>query len=151
MGRCGDERHPGPAGRDLPYVHIEDLIGAGHPLRPIKRMVDAALASMSRTFKAACSAVGRPGIPPETLLKALLLQCLYTVRSERELWRPLRTGLLFRWFLDLQRSDEMLDHPVFNHNRQRLSEHGLMQEFFDQVVRQAVDAGLTSDRVRSGR
>ena len=125
--------------------NVEDLIGADHPLRPIKRMVDAALASMSRTFKAAYSGVGRPGIPPETLLKALLLQCLYTIRSERELCRRLRTDLLFRWFLDLQPSDEVFDHSVFAHNRERLSEHGITHKFFDQVVKQAIQAGLTSD------
>ena len=125
--------------------NVEDLIEAGHPLRPIKRMVDRALSDMSRTFKAAYSHVGRPGIPPETLLKALLLQCLYTVRSERELCRRLKTDLLFRWFLDLQPSDDVFDHSVFTHNRDRLGEHGITQKFFDQVVKQAIDAGLTSD------
>ena len=125
--------------------NVEDLIEAGHPLRPIKRMVDRALSDMSRTFKAAYSDRGRPGIPPETLLKALLLQCLYTVRSERELCRRLKTDLLFRWFLDLQPSDDVFDHSVFTHNRDRLGEHGITQKFFDQVVKQAIDAGLTSD------
>lgn len=125
--------------------NVEDLIEAGHPLRPIKRMVDRALAGMSRTFQAAYSEVGRPGVPPETLLKALLLQCLYTVRSERELCRRLKTDLLFRWFLDLQPSDEVFDHSVFTHNRERLCEHGITQKFFDQVVKQAIEAGLASD------
>jgi transposase len=125
--------------------NVEDLIEAGHPLRAIKRMVDRALADMSRTFKAAYSDRGRPGIPPETLLKALLLQCLYTIRSERELCRRLKTDLLFRWFLDLQPSDDVFDHSVFTHNRERLGEHGITQKFFDQVVKQAIEAGLTSD------
>lgn len=125
--------------------NVEDLIEAGHPLRAIKRMVDRALAGMSRTFKAAYSDTGRPGIPPETLLKALLLQCLYTIRSERELCRRLKTDLLFRWFLDLQPSDDVFDHSVFTHNRDRLAEHGITQKFFDQVVKQAIEAGLTSD------
>lgn len=125
--------------------NVEDLIEAEHPLRPIKRMVDRALADMSSTFKAAYSDRGRPGVPPETLLKALLLQCLYTIRSERELCRRLRTDLLFRWFLDLQPSDDVFDHSVFTHNRERLSTHGVTQKFFDQVVKQAVQAGLTSD------
>lgn len=138
----------GTPGRQAAIYHtfdVEDLIEPGHPLRPIKRMVDAALADMSRTFKAAYSGTGRPGIPPETLLKALLLQCLYTIRSERELCRRLRTDLLFRWFLDLQPSDEVFDHSVFTHNRERLAEHGITQKFFDHVVRQAIEAGLTSD------
>jgi transposase len=125
--------------------NVEDLIEAGHPLRPIKRMVDRALAGMSRAFKAAYSHTGRPGIPPETLLKALLLQCLYTIRSERELCRRLKTDLLFRWFLDLQPSDDVFDHSVFTHNRDRLADHGITQKFFDQVVKQAIEAGLTSD------
>jgi transposase len=125
--------------------NVEDLIEAGHPLRPIKRMVDRALADMSRTFRAAYADTGRPGIPPETLLKALLLQCLYTIRSERELCRRLKTDLLFRWFLDLQPSDDVFDHSVFTHNRDRLADHGITQKFFDQVVKQAIDAGLTSD------
>ena len=125
--------------------NVEDLIEPRHPLRAIKRMVDRALADMSRTFKAAYSDTGRPSTPPETLLKALLLQCLYTIRSERELCRRLKTDLLFRWFLDLQPSDDVFDHSVFTHNRERLSEHGITQKFFDQVVKQAIEAGLTSD------
>jgi transposase len=125
--------------------NVEDLIEPGHPLRAIKRMVDRALADMSRTFKAAYSDRGRPGIPPETLLKGLLLQCLYTIRSERELCRRLKTDLLFRWFLDLQPSDDVFDHSVFTHNRDRLAGHGITHKFFDQVVRQAIAAGLTSD------
>lgn len=134
--------------RQVPIFHtfnVEDLIEPDHPLRAIKRMVDRALFDMGRVFDAAYSDVGRPGVPPETLLKALLLQCLYTVRSERELCRRLRTDLLFRWFLDLQPSDEVFDHAVFSHNRERLSAHGITQRFFDTVVEQAMAAGLTSD------
>ncbi|MBX3389794.1 MAG: IS5 family transposase [Phycisphaeraceae bacterium] len=138
----------GTPGRQAAIYHtfnVEDLIETGHPLRPIKRMVDTALAEMTRTFAAAYSSLGRPGIPPETLLKALLLQCLYTIRSERELCRRLKTDLLFRWFLDLQPSDEVFDHSVFTHNRDRLAEHGITRKFFEHVVKQAIDAGLTSD------
>ena len=124
---------------------VEDLIEADHPLRPIKRMVDQTLRGMSRTFSAAYSDTGRPGVPPETLLKALLLQCLYTVRSERELCRRIKTDLLFRWFLDLDPSDDVFDHSVFSHNRERLAQHAITRKFFDGVVRQAIGAGLTSD------
>jgi transposase len=136
-----------PQRQDAVYhtFHVEDLIEADHPLRAIKRMVDKALASMSATFRAAYSDRGRPGVPPETLLKALLLQCLYTIRSERELCRRLKTDLLFRWFLDLQPSDDVFDHSVFTHNRERLAEHGITGKFFDSVVKQAMEAGLTSD------
>ncbi len=105
--------------------NLEDLIEAGHPLRPIKRMVDRALGDMSRAFKATYSDRGRPGIPPEMLLKALLPQCLYTIRSERELCRRLKTDLLLRGFLDLQPSEDVLDHSIFTPNRERLSEHGI--------------------------
>ena len=138
----------GTPDRQTPVFHVfdvEGLIGPDHPLRPIKRMVDAALSAMSRSFAAAYADTGRPGVPPETLLKALLLQCLYTIRSERELCRRLRTDLLFRWFLGLQPSDEVFDHAVFSHNRERLAMHGLTAKFFDGVVRQASAAGLTSD------
>lgn len=123
MRACEDDGMKGTPGRQAAIYHtfnVEDMIEAEHPLRPIKRMVDGALAEMSRTFAAAYSSVGRPGIPPETLLKALLLQCLYTIRSERELCRRLKTDLLFRWFLDLLPSDEVFDHSVFTHNRDRL-------------------------------
>lgn len=96
--------------------HVEDLIEAGHPLRPIKRMVDRALADLSRTFRAAYSDRGRAGAPPETLLKAMLPQRLYTIRSERVLCRRLNTDLLFRWFLDLQPSDDVFVHSVFTHD-----------------------------------
>jgi transposase len=138
----------GTAERQSAIYHtfnVEDLIEVGHPLRAIKWMVDRALADLSRTFRAAYADTGRPGVPPETLLKALLLQCLYTIRSERELCRRLKTDLLFRWFLDLQPSDDVFDHSVFTHNRERLAEHGITRKFFDQVVKQAIEAGLTSD------
>lgn len=126
-------------------INLEDMVEAGHPLRPIKRMVDLALARMSASFSAAYAAGGRPSVPPERLLKALLLQCLYTIRSERELCRRLRTDMLFRWFLDMQPDEATFDPTVFTHNRDRLDSHGLTRKFFDSVVRQAIDAGLTSD------
>ncbi len=138
----------GTPGRQAAVYHtfnVEHLIEPGHPLRPIKRMVDRALGDMSRAFKATYSDRGRPGIPPEMLLKAFLPQCLYTIRSERELCRRLQTDLLFRGFLDLQHSDEVFDHSVFTPNRERLSTHGITQKFFDQVVKQAISAGHTSD------
>ena len=98
---------------------LEDLIETGHPLRPSKRMVDRAFATMSRTFKAAYSDAGRPGVAPETLLKALLLQCLYTIRSGREPCRRLKADLLFRWLLDLQPSDDVFEHSEFTPRRTR--------------------------------
>lgn len=85
--------------------NFEDLIEAGHPLWLFKRMVDRALADMSRMFKGAYSDTGRLGVPPETLRTALLVRCLYTIRSERELCQRLKTDFLYRWFLDLQPSE----------------------------------------------
>lgn len=126
-------------------INLEDLVEAGHPLRPIKRMVDLALARMSASLGAAYADHGRPSVPPERLLKSLLLQCLYSIRSERELCRRLRTDLLFRWFLDMQPDEVVFDHAVFTHNRERLDTHGLTRKFFDGVVHQAIQAGLTSD------
>ena len=126
-------------------INVEELIRPDHPLRPIKQMVDFELLEMSRSFSGAYGKVGRPSIPPETLLKAMLLQALYSIRSERQLVERIGTDLLFRWFLDLSPEDSVFHHTVFSHNRKRLDEHDLIQRFFDGVVRQAMDAGLTSD------
>jgi transposase len=108
-------------------------------------MVDRDLLDLHREFSKAYAKAGRPSIPPETLLKAMLLQALYSIRSERQLVERIRTDLLFRWFLDLSPEDETFHHTVFSHNRSRLEEHGLIQRFFDGVVRRAMEAGLTSD------
>ncbi|MBZ0106372.1 MAG: IS5 family transposase [Sulfuricella denitrificans] len=126
-------------------INVEELIRPDHPLRPIKAMVDRELSAMSRSFSEAYGNVGRPSIPPETLLKAMLLQALYSIRSERQLVERIGTDLMFRWFLDLSPEATVFHHTVFSHNRERLDEHGLVQRFFDGVVRQAMNAGLTSD------
>ncbi|MFM1823218.1 MAG: hypothetical protein RI967_1484 [Planctomycetota bacterium] len=126
-------------------IDLEELVERDHPLRAIKRMVDEALRGMDRDFRAAYPRNGRPSVAPERLLKALLLQSLYTIRSERELCRRLRTDLLFRWFLDMTPDEDVFVPTVFTHNRERLAEHGLTRRFFDGVVRQAIAAGLASD------
>ena len=126
-------------------IDLEELVEPDHPLRGIKRMVDEALRGMDGDFRKAYARNGRPSVAPERLLKALLLQSLYTIRSERELCRRLRTDLLFRWFLDMTPDEEAFVPTVFTHNRERLAEHGLTQRFFAGVVRQAIDAGLASD------
>jgi transposase len=126
-------------------IDVEDLIEADQPLRAIKRMVDEALKDMSRAFTAAYSTTGRPGVAPERLLRSLLPQSPYSIRSERELCRRLKTDLLFRWFLDMTPDEEVFVPTVFTHNRERLAEHGLTRRFFEGVVRQAIDAGLASD------
>lgn len=126
-------------------IRVEDRIRGDHPLRPIKNMVDEELSRMSRRFDAAYAETGRPGVPPERLLKALLLQSLYSVRSENQLCERIDTDLLFRWFLDMDPAEEMFDPTAFTHNRPRLEKHGLTAAFFDGVVKRAMRAGLTSD------
>ena len=132
----------------LPLFHlfsVADRIRADHPLRDIKRRVDRILAGMSPQFAKAYSAVGRPSVPPERLLKALLLMALYSVRSERQLCERIDTDLLFRWFLDLQPSDDAFDATTFTHNRPRLDQHDLTRTFFDAVVGEALAASLCSE------
>ena len=132
----------------LPLFHlfsVADRIRPDHPLRDIKRRVDRILAGMSPQFAKAYSAVGRPSVPPERLLKALLLMALYSVRSERQLCERIDTDLLFRWFLDLQPSDDAFDATTFTHNRPRLDEHDLTRTFFDAVVGEAFAASLCSE------
>jgi transposase len=133
------------AGRMFYAIDVESRIRTDHPLRPIKSRVDAELRRMSPLFDQAYGRTGRPGIAPERLLKAMLLQALYSVRSERQLVERIETDLLFRWFLDMDPAEDAFDHSAFSHNRQRLSEHGLIAAFFDGVVRQAMEAGLCSD------
>lgn len=134
-----------PQGSLFYTINVESRIRADHPLRPLKRRVDEILASLSDRFAAAYSQTGRPSVPPERLLKALLLMALYSVRSERQLIERIDTDLLFRWFLDMSPEDPVFDATVFTHNRQRLDEHGLTGAFFDAILKQAVEAGLTSD------
>lgn len=126
-------------------IDVEARIRPDHPLRPLKRMIDEELAKMSSLFDAAYSGTGRPGVPPERLLKALLLQAIYSVRSETQLVERIDTDLLFRWFLDMDPSEDAFDPTAFTHNRPRLEKHGIVAAFFDGVVKRAMKAGLTSD------
>ena len=131
-----------------PLFHVfsvEDRIRPDHPLRDVKRRVDQILTRLSPKFEAAYSATGRPGVPPERLLKALLLMALYSVRSERQLCERIDTDLLLRWFLDMRPGDEAFDPTTFTHNRDRLRGHGLTGAFFDAVVCEAIAAGLCSE------
>jgi transposase len=122
--------------------NVHELIPATHPLRAIKQRADQVLATMSREFNAAYGKTGRPGVPPEQLLKALLLQSLYTIRSEIQLCEQIGYNLLFRWFLELQPSDRVWTPEVFSMNRQRFEQHGFVRTFFDRVNLQAVLEGL---------
>ena len=125
-------------------VDLENRIRADHPLRAIKRMADHDLRAMSDRFDAAYSDEGRPSVPPERLIKAMLLQSLYSIRSEAQLVERIDHDLLFRWFLDMRMDDAVFDATVFSHNRERLDRHGLIGEFFDSTVRRAMAAGLVS-------
>lgn len=126
-------------------INVESRIRADHPLRPLKQKIDEILAALDKQFAAAYSQTGRPSIPPESVLKALLLMALYTIRSERQLCERIDTDLLFRWFLDMSPEDPAFDPTVFTYNRPRLDEFGITGAFFDAVLKQAKAKGLCSD------
>lgn len=127
------------------YVSPEARVPKNHPLRPIRIMVDNALNDLAPLFREMYSHTGRPSIPPEQLLRALLLQVLYSVRSERMLVEQLNYNLLFRWFIGLSMDDEVWNHSTFSKNRDRLIEHDVATAFFQTIRRQAERAGLLSD------
>src|SRR6267142_1791790 len=102
------------------YVRLESRIPADHPLRAIRTLIDEALNGLSRDFNKLYARDGRPSIPPERLLRALLLQAFYTVRSERQLMEQLNYNLLFRWFVGLSADDQVWNATVFCKNRDRL-------------------------------
>jgi len=119
-------------------------VPATHPIREIKRLADQALGRLDSTFDAMYSSIGRPSIPPERLLKAQLLIALYSVRSERQFCERLDYDLLFRFFLDMNLDDPSWDATTFTKNRDRLVQHEVARQFFEEVVRQAKAAGLVS-------
>jgi transposase len=119
---------------------LESLVPDDHPLRAIKQLADAQLQRMSPAFAKAYSRTGRPSIPPEQLLKALLLQALYSVRSERQLCEQIGYNLLYRWFLGLSPSGTAWAPTTFTKNRDRFAAHGLLQRFFEGSVTQALQA-----------
>jgi transposase len=127
------------------YLSPEERVPASHPLRRIRTMVDEGLNALSPAFKRMYSTFGRPSIPPEKLLRALLLQVLYTVRSERMLMEQLEYNLLFRWFVGLNMDEAVWVPTVFSKNRDRLLEGDIAEKFFAQVLEQARTADLLSD------
>ena len=122
----------------------ETRVPATHPVRSIKKLADAALARLSPVFDEMYASTGRPSIPPERLLKSMLLIALYTVRSERQFCEQLDYNLLFRWFLDMNMAEPSFDPTVFTKNRDRLVASDVAGEFFRAVVEQAKAAGLMS-------
>jgi transposase len=127
------------------YLSPDQRVPADHPLRRIRIMVDDGLKALSRDFSRMYSAYGRPSIPPEKLLRALLLQLLYTIRSERMLMEQLEYNLLFRWFVGLNMDEVVWVPTVFSKNRDRLLEGDIAEKFFAQVLEQAREANLLSD------
>jgi transposase len=116
------------------YVDIEARMPAKHPLRAMRRLTDAALAELDAAFSALYDKGGRPSIPPERLLRATLLQCLYSIRSERQLVERLEFDLLFRWFVGLSIDEEVFDASVFSKNRDRLLTHEIAQGFLSSLL-----------------
>ena len=127
------------------YVSLEERIPADHPLREMRKMVDEALRALSPLFDKLYAPSGRDSIPPERLLRALLLQVLFTIRSERQLMEQLHYNLLYRWFVNLEMDDPVWDVTVFTKNRDRLLEGEVAQAFFEAVLAQARGAKLLSD------
>ena len=129
-------------------INLEELVPADHPLRPIKAMADEALAGMSRTFAAAyapASKGGRPSVPPERMVKALVLLTLYTIRSERAMCERITFDMLFRWFLDMTPDEACFDHSDFTNFRTRINGLDVTKKFSDAIVKRAFDAGLISE------
>ena len=136
-------RNPQPT--MLAVINLEERVPLDHPLRLIKALADQALGQLSRDFDRMYSQIGRPSIPPERLLKSSLLIALYSVRSERAFCEELDYNLCFRWFLDMDLLEPSFDASVFTKNRQRLLEHKVGQQLFDEVVAGAHERGLLSD------
>ena len=130
--RGGDER----SGSLFSYVDLEARVGRTHPLRTIRLIVNEALSALAGEFSALYSPIGRPSIPPEKLLRAMLLQAFYSIRSERQLMERLEFDLLFRWFVGIGVDDAAWDHSVFSKNRDRLLEGDIAAKFLGAVLSQ---------------
>ena len=127
------------------YLSPEERVRREHPLRAIRAMADQALKSMSERFDAMYAKTGRPSIPPEKLLRARLIQMLYSVRSERLLMEEIDYSVLYRWFVGMNLDEPVWDVTVFTKNRDRLLEGDVAREFLCEVVKQAQEKKLTSD------
>jgi transposase len=130
--RGEDER----SGSLFSYVDLEARVGKNHPLRSIRAIVNEALAALAGEFSALYSPIGRPSIPPEKLLRAMLLQAFYSIRSERQLMDRLEFDLLFRWFVGIGIDDAAWDHSVFSKNRDRLLEGDIAAKLLSAVLAQ---------------
>ena len=126
------------------YVDIEGLIPDGDPIRKVRKVVDEALLGMGDVFEAMYAETGRPSIPPEQLLRALVVQIIHTVRSERQLMKRIKFDLLFRWFVGLSMDGPVWHHSTFAKNRDRLLAHGIDERFLAKVNEQAESRKLLS-------
>ena len=127
------------------YVRMEQRTPSDHPLRAIRDLVDAALRDLSRDLNKLYARDGRPSIPPEKLLRALLIQMLYSIRSERLLMEEIDYSVLFRWFVGMNLDEEVWNATTFSKNRERLLDADVAREFLSQIVQQAREKGWTSD------
>jgi transposase len=127
------------------YISPEQRVPQDHPLRSLRAMTDEALQQLQPRFNRLYAKTGRPSIAPEKLLRALLLQALYSVRSERMLMEQLDYNLLFRWFVGLNMDDSIWDVTVFTKNRERLLDGDIAEAFFQAVLQQARERDLLSD------
>jgi len=127
------------------YLSPDTRVRQDHPLRAIRAMADEAMQRLSPVFDGMYATIGRPSIPPEKLLRAQLLQMLYSVRSERLLMEEIDYSVLFRWFVGMNLDEEVWDPTVFTKNRDRLLEGDVARRFLAEVVEQAQAQGLTSD------
>jgi len=127
------------------YISPEQRVPQDHPLRPLRVMTDEALGELQPRFNKLYAKTGRPSIAPERLLRALLLQALYSVRSERMLMEQLNYNLLFRWFVGLNMDDSVWDVTVFSKNRERLLAGDIAEAFFQAVLQQARERNVLSD------
>jgi len=127
------------------FVDLEARIPRRHPLRRVKELVEVSLARLGRDFDRMYASEGRPSIAPEKLLRAQLVQALFTIRSERQLMEQLDYNLLFRWFVGLGIDEPVWDPTTFTKNRDRLLDHDIARRFFEEVLSQARAAHLLSD------
>jgi transposase len=131
--RGGDKR----TGELFSYVDLEKRVRSDHPLRAIRGLVNEALAALEHEFSGLYAPIGRPSISPEKLLRAMLLQALYSIRSERQLMERLEYDLLFRWFVEIGVDAAVWDHSVFSKNRDRLLEGNIAARFLAAVLDRA--------------
>src|SRR5918996_468202 len=146
--RGGDER----SGELFSYVDLEKRVRSDHPLRAIRTIANEALTALGREFAALYTPIGRPSIAPEKLLRAMLLQAFYSIRSERQLMERLEYDLLFRWFVGLGVDDATWDHSTFSKNRDRLLEGDIAAKLLSAVLAQPrVKRLLSREHHRSRR